>query len=82
MTRKNLVRNTHKRRNNKMAIEIQIVDGKELWQCHNCKRWFFVKKGNNVDALLVLGRDGDNKLQCMGCSGGYVAVDSYLRCVA
>ncbi len=54
-----------------------LKDGREVWQCCSCDRWFTVKKNNRVDALGIV--DDDFSLQCIGCSGGYQAVQSYLR---
>ena len=61
-----------------MTINTRTINGKEAWQCHSCKRWFYVKTGKRVDALLILDKDSDENLQCMGCSGGYEAVTNYL----
>ena len=57
----------------------ELKDGRKVWQCASCDRWFTVKKNNRVDALGVL--DGNQMtLHCIGCTGGYEATLNYLRC--
>jgi len=64
--------------------EIRILkNGREVWKCVGCGRWFYVKPNRKVDAIGIFGHDENGNhtmtLQCVGCSGGYEAVENFLK---
>ena len=60
---------------------ITTKDGRKLLKCHACGRLFALKKNNKIDGLGILDLDGTMKFQCIGCSGGYEATESYLKVI-